>query len=406
LTTLKSPTLDEDTSSEPVPNPERQEKAKKYARSRRYLTFAEMAITITILLLLVFGGLSKMLAGALPLPLVPAAVLYIIILMAAYRLLSAPLSYYGGFVLPQRYGLSHQEFTGWLSDTIKAGALALALGVGIVAVGYWFITIQPQLWWLLAWGFILLLSFILSFLAPVVIVPIFFKMKPLADTELKERLEKLAERAKIKVGGIYIVEFSSKATTANAALMGMGKTRRIALSDTLLDKYSAEEIEVIIAHEMGHHKNRDFIRLFLWQASILFISFLLTHIIARAVVTPLGFNGIDDIAALPLLALVLALLSLLLMPVSNTYTRSRERAADNFSLRLTGQPQAFITMMTKLTDQNLAEAEPSRWVERLFHDHPSYKTRLEHARCYSSKQKAWQTEVDSLYYRFLRGKNW
>jgi STE24 endopeptidase len=385
LTALKSSTLDEDTPAELVPNPERQEKAKKYAEIRLYLTFAELAITIILLLLLIFGGLSKILAGALTLPLVPAAVIYIIILMAAYGVLSAPLSYYGGFVLPQRYGLAHQEFTGWLSDALKAGALALALGAGITAVSYWFIAIQPQLWWLPAWGFVLLVSFILSFLAPIIIVPIFFKMKPLADAELKERLEKLAERARIKVGGIYTVEFSSKVTTANAALMGMGKTRRIALSDTLLDKYSPEEIEVIIAHEMGHHKNRDFMRLFLWQAVILFISFLLTSVITKAVVAPLGFNGIDDIAALPLLVLVLAVLSLLLMPVSNTYIRSRERAADDFSLRLTGQPQAFITMMTKLTDQNLAEAEPSRWVERLFHDHPSYNSRREHARCYLSR---------------------
>jgi STE24 endopeptidase len=382
---LKSSTLDEDTSIELVPNPERQEKAKKYAEISRFLTFAELAITIILLLLLVFGGLSKILAGALTLPLVPAAVIYIIILMAAYGLLSAPLSYFSGFVLPQRYGLAHQKFTGWLADALKADALALALGAGIGAVGYWFITIQPQLWWLLVWGFVLLVSFMLSFLAPIIIVPIFFKMKPLANTELKERLEKLAERAGIKVGGIYIVEFSSKVTTANAALMGMGKTRRIALSDTLLEEYSPEEIEVIIAHEMGHHKNRDFLRLFLWQAVILFVSFSLTNIITKAVVAPLGFYGIDDIAALPLLVLVLAVLSLLLMPVSNTYIRSRERAADDFSLRLTGQPQAFITMMTKLTDQNLAEAVPSRWVECLFHDHPSYNSRREHARCFPSR---------------------
>jgi len=379
---LKSSEPDEGLFQEPVPDPERQEKAKKYAKARRYLTLADLAIAIIPLLLLVFGGLSKILAGAFTLPLVPAAALYIIILMVAYGVLSAPLGYYGGFVLPQRYGLANQGVAGWLGDRIKAGILTVALGVGIVAVSYWFITIQPQLWWLLAWGFVLLVSFILSFLAPIIIVPIFFKMKPLADTELKERLERLAERAGIRVGGIYTVEFSSKVTTANAALMGMGKTRRIALSDTLLDKYSPEEVEVIIAHELGHHKNRDFMRLFSWQAVILFVSFLLANIITRAVVAPLGFGGIDDIAALPLLVLVLAVLSLLLMPLSNTYIRGREWAADDFALRLTGQPQAFITMMTKLTDQNLAEARPGRWVERFLHDHPSYNSRLEHARYY------------------------
>jgi len=130
--------------------------------------------------------------------------------------------------------------------------------------------------------------------------------------------------------------------------------------------------------------NKDFMRIFLYQAAILFVSFLLTNIITRAAVTPLGFSGIDDIAVLPLLVLVFVVLSLLIMPISNTIIRRFEKVADNFALRLTGHPQAFITMMTKLTDQNLAEAEPSRWVELLFHDHPSYRSRVEHAKNYSA----------------------
>lgn len=384
MTALKSSDPDEGLLAEPVLDPERQQKAREYAKTRRYLTYADLAIAGILLLLLVFGGLSVKLTGSLDLPVVPAAVIYFIILIAAYGVLSAPLSYYRGFILPRRYGLSNQSLTGWLSELLKAGILALALGAGIVAASYWFITIVPQVWWLLAWGFVVLVSLILSILAPVVIVPIFFKMRPLADTELKERLKKLASKARADIRDVYTLEFSSKGTIANAVVMGMGKTRRIALSDTLLDKYSPEEIEVIMAHELGHNRHRDILRVFVFQSVILLIGFYATGLILEACIGPLGFSGIDDIAVLPLLVLVFAVLSLLIMPISNTLIRRFEKAADDFALRLTGNPQVFITMMTKLTDQNLAEAEPSRWVELLLYDHPSYRSRVEHAKNYSA----------------------
>ncbi|MEE8194559.1 MAG: M48 family metallopeptidase, partial [Dehalococcoidales bacterium] len=333
------------------------------------------------------------LTGTFTLPTVPVAVLYFVILIAAYGVLSAPLSYYRGFVLPRRYGLSTQSVSGWLGDLVKAGVLAVALVTGIIAAGYWFITTVPQLWWLLSWGFVVLVSLILSVLAPVVIVPIFFRMKPLADAELRKRLEQLAERAGIGVGGIYTLDFSSKGTTANAALMGVGKTRRIVLSDTLLKQYSTPEIEVIMAHELGHRRHNDIVRLFTLQSAILLVGFYVTGLILKASIVPLGFSGIDDIAALPLLVLVFAVLSLLLMPLANTYIRGRERAADEFALRLTGNPQAFITMMTRLTDQNLAEAQPGRWVERLLYDHPSYNSRVEHASYYAAHRRDKRVEL-------------
>jgi STE24 endopeptidase len=379
---LKNSLPDEDSSTALTPEPERQARAKKYARITRLLSVAELFEAGIVLSLLTFGGLSKEITASFNTHPVASAVLYFIILIGIYGIVSAPLSYYRGFILARRYGLSKQGFTGWLSDYIKAGILVSSLGTAIVALAYWFMAVQPQVWWLLIWGLLLVISFILSFLAPVVIVPIFFRMKPLGDAGLRERLERLATRAGVTVGGIYTIEFSSKSNTANAALMGTGKTRRIALSDTLLDRYSPEEIEVIMAHELGHHKNRDFMRLFLWQAALLFISIWLTYNIARAMVVPLGFSGIDDIAAMPLIALVIVALNLLLMPFSNTYIRNRERAADDFALHLVAQPQAFITMMAKLTDQNLAEAEPGSWVERLLYDHPSPRRRIEHARSY------------------------
>ena len=367
---------------EPALNQARQEQAREYAKAGRRLVFGDLALAGALLLLLVFSGFSLRLTGLLTLPIVPAASIYFVILMVGYGVLSAPLSYYGGFVLPHRYGLSIQTFGGWLGDKAKSGVLSLIFGAGIVAAVYWFITSFPQTWWLLGWGLVVLLSSILTTLAPIFIVPLFFKMKPLDDNELELRLEKLAQRAMTRVRGIYAIELSSKGTTANAALMGLGNTKRIALSDTLLQQYSPPEIEIITAHELGHHRHGDTLRLLVIQSAILLVGFYVADLALKASVLPLGFNGISDIAALPLLMLIFAAFSLVVIPLLNSYTRHLEMVADDYALRLTNNPKSFIDAMTKLTDQNLAEAQPSRWVELLIYDHPSYHRRVEHARYY------------------------
>ncbi len=368
--------------AEPALNQVRQEQARKYAEAGRRLVFGDLALAGILLLMLVFGGLSIKLAGLLALPIVPAASIYFVVLMLGYGVLSAPLSYYRGFALPRRYGLSIQTLGGWLGDEAKSGVLSLLFGTGIVAAVYWFITSFPQIWWLLTWGIVVLLSLILTTLAPILIVPLFFKMKPLDDEELKLRLEKLAQRAGSRVRGIYTIELSSKGTTANAALMGLGNTKRIALSDTLLQQYLLPEIETITAHELGHHRHGDIFRLLVIQAAIWLIGFYVADLALKTSVMPLGFAGISDIAALPLLMLIFATFSLVLMPLTNSYRRYLEMAADDYALRLTDNPRAFIDAMTRLTDQNLAEAQPSRWVELLIYDHPSYHRRVEHAKYY------------------------
>ena len=367
---------------EPALNQARQEQAREYAKAGRRLVFGDLALAGALLLLLVFSGFSLRLTGLLTLPIVSAASIYFVILMLGYGVLSAPLSYYGGFVLPHRYGLSIQTFGGWLGDKAKSGVLSLIFGAGIVAAVYWFITSFPQTWWLLGWGLVVLLSSILTTLAPIFIVPLFFKMKPLDDNELELRLEKLAQRAMTRVRGIYAIELSSKGTTANAALMGLGNTKRIALSDTLLQQYSPPEIEIITAHELGHHRHGDTLKLLVIQSAILLVGFYVADLALNASVLPLGFNGISDIAALPLLMLIFAAFSLVVIPLLNSYTRHLEMVADDYALRLTNNPKSFIDAMTKLTDQNLAEAQPSRWVELLIYDHPSYHRRVEHARYY------------------------
>ena len=370
-----------------APDPARQEKARKYASARRRATLAELASAGIFLLVLVFSGLSVIFRELLISPSVPAAAIYFVGLMVVYGILSAPLSYYSSFVLPHRYGLSIQTFGGWLGDTAKAWILGLIAGTGIVAAAYWFLSSFPATWWLLTWGVVVALISILTSLAPIIIFPIFVKMKPLDDDELRLELEQLAQQANTSVRGIYTMELGSKATSAYAALMGVGSTKRIALSDTLLQRYSSPEIEAVMAHELGHNSHNDIFRMFIIESAILLVGFYIIDLVFTTVVAPLGFDGISDVAALPLLILISSTLSLVAAPLTNAYSRHLEAGADDYALRLTKNPGAFINLIIKLTDQNLSEAEPSRWVELLTYDHPCYSKRIKHARHYSTKEK-------------------
>jgi len=368
--------------SEQALDPQRQEKAREYAGITRRLFFVNLALGAVFLLVLLFSGLSSGLRNLLDFPQSARVALYFLIVMVSYGIVSAPLDFYSGFILPHRYGLSCQSLRSWLADEAKGGILALVLGTGLVVVIYLFLETFPQTWWLLAFAFVVLVSVILTNLAPVLILPLFFKTRPLDDTELRKRLLSLAERSQTKIRDVFQINFSSKTTAGNAMLMGWGNTRRIVISDTMLQRYAPEEIEVVMAHELGHHRHGDIVRLILVQSALMLLGFYLVNLVLNRAVSGLNFDGVSDVAALPLLALVLAAFTLVLSPLANAYNRHLEEAADRFSLNATANPEAFATMLTKLTDQNLSESEPSRWSELLFYDHPPYSKRLETANRY------------------------
>lgn len=380
--------MDNIESSEPVLDNARQARARLYARTKRYLALVDYLLGGFLLVALLASGFSSRLIDFLDLPTVPGALIYFLALTAAYALITAPLDYYSGLVLPHRYGLSRQTAVNWLGDHLKAAGLGLLLGSVVISLAYWLLSFTPEWWWLWGWGAVMFISLALSVLAPIVILPMFFKTKPLADGEIKERLEKLAQKAQVKVKGIYTVEFSAKNTTANAALMGAGATRRILLSDTLLDKYTTHEITVIMAHEMGHQRHRDMLRLFIFQGLAMLASFFSTALVFKALAEGLGFNGVSDMAALPLLILVFGLMGLVVTPLTALSTRWVESQADFYAIKLTGDPDSFISAMAKLTDQNLAEGTPPRWVEIFLDDHPSYRQRVAIAQRFKSTQSS------------------
>ena len=357
-------------------DPQRQEQAREYSSKMRWLFFLEVALTVVFLLAVLLSGLSGAMRDFLDIVHPARVAAYCVIILLGYTIVSAPLTVYGGFILPRRYGLSHQKWGAWLADEAKEGVLGFVLGTGIIVVIYICLQSFPQIWWLLASAFMIISTVVITGLAPVLILPLFFKLEPLSDAALRQRLLALAKRCQTDVRDVFQINLSSKTPAGNAMLMGWGGTRRIAIGDTLLQKYTPEEIEVIMAHELGHHRHRDVARLITAQAALFLIGFYLSNIVLQQAIEPLGMNGISDVAALPLLILVLGAISLLLSPLLNAYIKYREEAADKYALDITQNPEAFISMITRLTDQNMGESEPGRWTELLFYDHPPYYKRL------------------------------
>jgi STE24 endopeptidase len=373
--------------AETVLDPERQRKAKEYARIRHRLLVADLAIAAIYVLILLLSGLSAWFKAQL-LPITTqhliVIALYFVFFSIIYGLLDFPLGYYGGYVLPHRYGLSTQSLRGWLADQAKSAALGLGIGLVAMEVMYYLLRAFPSIWWLLTGVLFLFFTIILANLAPLLIVPLFFKFRPLEDEELVSRLTSLAERAGTRVRGVFTIDLSTRTTAANAALMGLGNTRRIVLGDTLMEKYDPDEIETILAHELGHHVHGDVWRGIAVQTALTLVGLFLADRLLRWGVATFAFEGLDDAAAFPLVAMAMGGMAMLAMPLANAYSRWREGMADQFSLEMTGKPWAFISSMTKLANQNLSEAEPEPWAELLLYSHPAVGKRIKRAQGFTS----------------------
>ena len=363
--------------------------ARRYNQLKRWLGFADLATGFVFLLVLLVTGWSARLRD---IALGPgearnyyfALALYVFFLLAISKVVGFGLEFYA-FRLEHRYHLSEQRLRSWLWDETKTFLLSFVLATLVVELVYWTIRFSPQNWWLLAWVVFLAFFILMAQIAPVVLFPIFYKFSPLDNDDLKSRLVKLGERAGMPIRGVYEWKLSEKTKKANAALTGLGATRRIILADTLLQNYSAEEIEAVLAHELGHHVHRHILKSIGVQAAVTFAGFwLASEVLHYAVDSARWFESLTDFATLPLLVLVFSLLSVLLMPVLNAYSRFNERQADRYCFQSVRSVEPFVTAMNKLAAQNLAERQPSKWVERLFHSHPSISNRVAAARAWAA----------------------
>ncbi len=372
--------------------------ARRYNRVKRYLSIADMVLGMAFLLVLLLartrGGfrwtetLRDYAYTAARQHYSLGVFYYVVMVLLAGKLLGFALDYYG-FRLEHRYHLSNQKLGSWLGDQLKEFLISVVLATVIVELIYLTIRLWPANWWLIAWAIFIVLTIFFAQIAPVVLFPLFYKFEPLKNDDLRDRLVRLSERAGTKVRGVYEWKLSEKSKKANAALTGLGRTRRIILADTLLENYSPDEIEAILAHELGHQVHGHITKAILVQVVLTFFGFWATGwILNYAVEQRAMFERIGDFATLPLLALVSTVMSFGLMPLLNAYSRFNERQADRYCFKSVASVAPFITSMRKLAEQNLAEKNPSGFVEWFFHSHPSISRRVAAAEAFQQRSKA------------------
>ncbi len=320
---------------------------------------------------------------------------FAVLLTAIQGLALSPFAFYRGFILERRYGLSRESGARWLRDHFRAVLLATMMVVIVCVLTYEAIWIWPVWWWVVTAAGLSLLLIALARIAPVVLFPIFYRFTPLRSEPLQSRLVALALRAGARVVGAYEWTLSDRTRRANAALAGLGRTRRILISDTLLTDYSDDEIEVVLAHELSHHVHYDIWTSIASEILVMFAGLFAASRILPAAAPTIGVLGPGDVAGLPLIILVASAVSLALKPVGHALSRAHELRADRYALELTRNPAAFISAIRRLAAQNLAEDRPARYVELLFYSHPPISRRIAAARAWAVQSQDAARDSDT-----------
>lgn len=365
-----------------------EDKAARFHRLQRRCFWLSLATQAGTMLALLPGGLSRSLRDVAvsithqPASSVLTVAVFVVLLLLLLELIGLPLRFYQTFVLERRYGLSAAPVRVWVGDHIKGLAVSMALALVAAEFVYLSLVRWPRWWWVATAAAGALAVVVLSRLTPVVLLPVFYRFKPLDRESLRSRIESLSERAGVPLLGIYEWGLGDKTRRANAALVGTGRSRRILLSDTLLAHYTDDEIEVILAHELGHHAHRDIRNGLVLESLLIALACAAGAGALHVLWRPLHLDGPADVAGLPVLLLTAGVVSLLTTPIFNAWSRRNEHRADRFALALTERPDAFVSAMRRLAAQNLAEERPSAATLWLFHTHPPFDERIQAARAF------------------------
>ena len=359
-----------------------QNKAKTYEKIKLSLSISEIIIYIAMILIIIFGGWSIQLRD-LTLSWVDNIYLQLLIytglLGLIFSIVSVPLSFISGFWLEHYYNLSNQTFGAWLWEKTKGFIIGIILSLPLLLLFYFLLNNYPNTWWIWMATALFVFSVLIGRIAPVVIFPLFYKFEKLNNEDIVKRMQKLADEGKFKLDGVYRFNMSKTTKKANAAFTGIGKSKRIILGDTLLDEFSLDEIESVFAHEVGHYVHKHLVVNVLIGTVSSFLSLYIAHLIYNYTCNQIGFNSQVDLAALPLLFLILTIISLISSPLTNMLSRFHERQADRYALQQSSNPSAFLSALKKLAKTNLADETPHPIIEFLFHSHPSTSKRIQFA---------------------------
>ena len=305
-------------------------------------------------------------------------IFFVLVTGFAASIINFPIKYYVEFYLEHKYELSNQSFWRWIWEDFKGLLVGGVIGIPILLLFYYVLNVFGTLWWLPFAAAMFLISVVMAQLVPVLILPIFYKITPLENDELKKRILHLASDVKMKVENVFKFDMSKNTKKANAAFTGLGKTKRIILGDTLLDNYTEDEIETVIAHEFGHYKHKHIVKNIFIGTATSFLTFYLLALFYSKSILWFGFSDIIQVSALPILSLWGMLIGLISTPIGNIISRKFEFEADEYAIQTTGKSEAFINTLEKLNEQNLGDKEPHPLVEWFFYSHPSIIKRKEH----------------------------
>ena len=361
--------------------------SKKYNNTKIFFNIAKGISTFLLILIFVLSGLSFTLQQYLSVYFHNQYILliaFVVVTGVVSSIIFFPVNYYTDFYLEHKYDLSNQTFIKWILEGAKAILVSTIIGVPVLLLFFFVLNKYNNLWWLPFAIALFVISVILARIVPVIILPLFYKITPIENEELKTRIQNLAKNAGIKVENVYKFNMSKNTKKANAAFTGIGKSKRILLGDNLIDQYTSDEIETVIAHELGHYKRKHIIKNIIIGTVASFLTLFLISYFYSYSVTWFNFSSIKEIAALPLLILWMLLIGLVQTPITNLLSRKFEYEADQYAILSTGKPTAFISTLEKLTEQNLGDKNPHPLIEWFFYSHPSIERRILAIRKYSS----------------------
>ncbi|MDP3790954.1 MAG: M48 family metallopeptidase [Candidatus Omnitrophota bacterium] len=353
-------------------------RADKYARIKYQLAIIDIAYTLFLLMILQMSGINAVLKTAVfdfTSSEIIRVALYSAALFAAYSVLSFHVDFYRSFVIERRFNLSNQKILAWLADYLKSNVLGFFVFILLMECFFFFIRSSAGSWWWMSAIFWIFLTIVIARIFPVIVIPLFFKYKRIDNESLRQSILALAQKMQVKILDVFEIDYSKKSLKANAAFVGIGKSKRVLLTDTLLGgKFQPKEIEVILAHEFAHYRLKHILKMVAMSALMIFVTFYIFFLLDKSVLDA------RDIANLGSWILLFMLFQIIVTPFINWIHRTMERNADIQAINIIGDKDAFISMMEKLADQNLAQRKPPLWAKILFYDHPPIEERIDLAR--------------------------
>jgi len=362
-------------------DPEEYKKAQNYLKENTRFEIITSTITtpITVAFILIGGfNFVDQIARGFQFGPIPTGLIFTGILMLASQIISIPFSAYSTFVIEEKYGFNQTTVRTFISDTLKAWLLAAIIGGTLFAVVLWFFGKAGNLAWVYCWVVVVVFQIVLTFLAPVVILPLFNKFHPLGDGELKAAIENYARSQDFKMKGVFEMDASKRSTKTNAFFTGFGKFRRIVLFDTLIVKHSVDELVSILAHEVGHYKKQHIFKSILMSiitTGLMFflISFFINN---EGLFSAFRMQSISIYAGLIFFAFLYAPINMVISIFSKMLSRKREYEADAYAVETHGKPESMISALKKLTVDNLSNLTPHPLKVFLSYEHPPVLERI------------------------------